>query len=92
MLVAIDFRNTLIVDVSEQPQLLQLLTSANSYIRTGWGSDCTFKKTDDVPEVVFIKDSQVIGDTDHIKKLEDEVRTRNNDLYRAQQETRIVQQ
>ncbi len=91
MKVAIDFRDTLIVDVTEQPLLLQLLTSAKTYERKGWGSDCTFTPSDAVPEVVFIKDTQIIADADVVKQLEEELKGRQSQLYSSQNETRTVQ-
>ncbi len=91
MKVAIDFRNTLIVDVTEQQLLLQLLTGAKTYERKGWGSDCTFTPSDAVPEIVFIKDTQIIADADMVKQLEGELNSRQSQLYSSQNETRTVQ-
>lgn len=82
--------SVLIVDESQQAAMLSLLETSKLYTCTGY-SDYSYNPCDTLPEVKFIKDSQINGYEATVKQLQASVQEKQSSLWKVQHDKSAVE-
>ncbi len=93
MMMVIDFKsNVLICDEADQKIVLSLLSSSKLYKQTGYrAEDSTFTLAEEMPEVHFIRNNQVLGLEAALKEAKEQISKDNSRYYSLYTEKNTVE-